>query len=120
MSRNFNSPCPELGKWSLADSWAQPLDDLLTEEQIFNTYWAKVIDRQDPGYQGTSRIDHFLLKQGGGITAPAFTLYTGSYWATLSDHHPLLCWLAGPDFIPIDPVTQKPRRTPPGRYQCTV
>ena len=112
VSGDFNSPGPELRKWAATDSWAQPLDDLMTEEQPFNTYWAKAIDKQDSGYQGTSRIDHFLLKQGGGISAPAFTLYAGSNWAAMSNHRPLLCWITGPDFIPTDPVTQKPRRPP--------
>ena len=36
VSGDINSPGPELKKWSLNDSWAQPLDDLLTENQPFN------------------------------------------------------------------------------------
>ena len=91
VSGDFNSPGPELRKWSQADWWTQPLDKLLTVDQPFNTYWANLIDRQVTGCQGTSQIGRFLLKQGGDITAPAFILFTGSYWAALSDHRPLLC-----------------------------
>ena len=72
VSGDFNMAAPELQRWASCDSWGRPLED-----QVFNTYWAKAMDRQKPGYQGTSRIDHFLLKQGSGISAAAFTLYTG-------------------------------------------
>ena len=49
VSGDFNSPGPELRKWASADSWVQPLEELLTDDQPFNTYWAKAIGRQDPG-----------------------------------------------------------------------
>ena len=91
VSGDFNSTGLELRKWSQLDGWAQPLDDLLTEDQLYNTYWAKAAERQEPGYQGTSRIDHFLIKNWDSMSAPSFTLFTGSYWAGLSDHRPLLC-----------------------------
>ena len=61
---------------------------------------------------GTSRIVHFLVKDGGGTDAPTFTLYTGPYWEGMSDHRPLLCWVSGPSFIQLDPGTQKPRPPP--------
>ena len=81
------------------------MDSLLTGDLEYNTYWTAAIGKQGPDYQGTSRIDHFLLKDGGGITAPSFTLYTGSYWSIMSDHRPLLCWLTGPAFVNVEPAT---------------
>ena len=30
----------------------------------------------------------------------------------MPDHRPLLCWLTGPEFIQVEPETQKPRAPP--------
>ena len=78
----------------------------------FNTYGAQAADKRGPGYSGTSRINYFLAKDGSSVEAPSFTVYTGSYWETMSDHRLLLCWINGPTFIQPEPDGQKPRYPP--------
>ena len=112
VSDDFNKEGPELQRWTAGDSWSQPLDKLLSQNQKYNTYWARAVDKQSLDYHGTSRTDHLLLKDGSGITAPSFTLYTGSYWAFMSDHRPLLCRPTEPEFIQVEPSTQKLRAPP--------
>ena len=89
-----------------------PLEPHLPQGLEFNTYWAQAAHKREPDNAGKSRIDHFLIKNGSAVEANSFTLYIGPHWEQLSDHRPLLCWLAGPAFIQLDQDGQKPRPPP--------
>ena len=66
VSGDFNKPACRLNEWATVDSWTMPLESILPAETEFNTYWATAAHKRGPDYEGTSRIDHFLVKNGGG------------------------------------------------------
>ena len=79
VSGDFNRTARGLQEWAAGDIWNMPLEMLLPPELGFNTYWAQAAHKREPDYAGTSRIDHFLVKNGSATEAPSFTLYTGPY-----------------------------------------
>ena len=70
VSGDFNRPACRLQEWAAGDSWAMPLEPLLPAVSDFNTYCAKAVHKREPDYRGTSRINHFLVKNGGPRRRP--------------------------------------------------
>ena len=92
--------------WATTSSWRHPITTLGFGEFV-PAQWISHFSRD--GTQGTSWIDHLLVKGSANIRPNYLGIDHSGYWLNVSDHRPVIMGLTAPAFSRLHNSTSTPK-----------